>query len=76
MSLRKVYDAERAYFKAHATYSGDLATLPLTPASWTRPAGFVLEATDDRFEARAAGHAAGSIWRIVEDGRIWVTRKP
>jgi hypothetical protein len=74
MALWAVYDAEHAYLKAHRRYAPDLAALGLTAPAWSRPAGFVLEATGDRFEARADGHAAGMVWRIREDGKIWASR--
>jgi hypothetical protein len=73
-SLRRVHDAEYAYFQVHHRYAADLGALGLTGTSWSRPAGFLLQASDDRFEARAAGHETGTIWRIREDGRIWMTR--
>jgi hypothetical protein len=69
-----VYDAQRAHFRDHRRYTTDLAVLGLEAAGWNPPAGFALEATADRFSASASGTAPGSIWRIREDGRLWMSR--
>jgi hypothetical protein len=69
-ALRRVYDAERAYFRRHQTYTSDLTALGLEASGWRRPSGFALDAAAHRFEASAPGRASGSSWRIREDGRL------
>lgn len=73
-ALRRVYDAERARFRTHRAYAATVATLDLAAAGWVAPAGFALEATASRFEARANAREAGATWRIREDGKLWLTR--
>jgi hypothetical protein len=73
-ALRRVYDAERTYFRAHRRYTSDLPALGLETSGWRRPAGFSLDASDDRFDARASGSEPGTTWRIREDGRLWMDR--
>jgi hypothetical protein len=73
-ALRQVYDAERAYIRAHGAYAATIETLGLAAPDWTAPEGFILEAGADRFEARAAARSPGTVWRIREDGKLWMTR--
>ena len=69
-ALRRVYDAERAYFREHRRYTSDLTALGLEGSGWRRPRGFVLEAAENRFDASATSAAGASIWRIRQDGRL------
>lgn len=73
-ALRQVYDAERAYFRTHGRYAATIDALGLTGTEWLKPAGFVLEATASRFEARADAGTAGAVWRVRDDGKLWMTR--
>jgi hypothetical protein len=73
-ALRQVYDAERAYFRAHHGYAATIEALGLGSPDWTAPEGFALDATSDRFEARAAAREPGALWHIREDGKLWMTR--
>ena len=73
-ALRQVYDAERAYFRAHRAYTASTEALGLAAAGWQTPPGFALDATASRFEARASARDNGATWRIREDGKLWQTR--
>lgn len=72
-ALRRVYYAQRSYYRAHRRYTADLTELGLggsdgREGSSLRPR---LVATADRFEATALGGDGRTVWRIREDGKIW-----
>jgi hypothetical protein len=72
-ALRRLYYRQRQYLAAHGSYATSLA--PLVPDT-IRTEGLTfrptMEGTTGQYEVRAEGFN-GSVVRIREDGRVWVT---
>jgi hypothetical protein len=70
-ALRRVYYAQRSYYRSHERYTADLGELGVDFAGPARsPYRLALALTAGGFEARGAGDG-GAIWHIRQDGRIW-----
>ncbi|MGD2135583.1 MAG: carbohydrate-binding family 9-like protein [Gemmatimonadales bacterium] len=72
--LRRVYYAEREYYRVHGRYTSDLAALGVAGARadggrWN----LSVRLTEDGYLAGAVGQDGGWVWQIRQDGRLWRT---
>ncbi|MHB8077728.1 MAG: carbohydrate-binding family 9-like protein [Candidatus Krumholzibacteriia bacterium] len=70
-TLRRIYYAQKRFHLAHGRFATALADLGLAdPAASGGAAAPVIEATTDRFEARAGSAPDGPLLGIDEEGRL------
>lgn len=65
--LRKLYDAEKAFFSAHGHYTNLLTEL----TSNSSLSDVAIEASKSWFKISSPATSKGEYWHITEDSRVW-----
>ncbi|HNX42794.1 MAG TPA: carbohydrate-binding family 9-like protein [Bacteroidales bacterium] len=73
-ALRKLYFREKAWFGKNGSYTANLKSLGFSDYQVNgKPFRPEISLTKSLYEAVANGSAAGTLWHITQDGKIWKT---
>lgn len=73
-ALRKLYFREKAWFGKNGSYTANLKSLGFSDYQVNgKPFRPEISLTKSLYEAVANGSAAGTLWHISQDGKIWKT---
>ena len=71
-TLRKVYYAERRFFRTRRRYTDDPAQLGIALESAGHDLGLTITVTPTQFEARLPSSDGTGTWHLRQDGRVWL----